>query len=398
MNIKTVVCCLALTGLAVTGLAGCASLPTAGPTRDQVLDQARKEGQRHFDLVEIDPRVVSAISAQPVVNVAEKFEHFGKPPDPAIGIGDAVVVSIWEASSGGLFGSEPAAGAAGGVTGATTGGGHNVTIPEQVVGADGGISIPYAGRVRAAGRTPVQVQQSIQQALADRAIEPQVVVTVTKQISDDVTVSGELVSGARVPLSIRGDRLLDVIASVGGAKSAPYDTYVRLARDGQTTTIPMDRLISDPQANIYVWPGDTITLIKAPRTFSVFGATVNNPVIPFDEDQMNLAQAIAKAGGLQDLRADPAGVFLFRFEPPAIVKTLGVADLATTPDGETPVLYHLSLRDVNGYFLAERFPIQDNDLIYVANAPLTELQKFFNLLGTITGPVISGAVVTRGTH
>ncbi|HEY6433904.1 MAG TPA: polysaccharide biosynthesis/export family protein [Acetobacteraceae bacterium] len=364
-----------------------------------MLDQARKEGQRHFDLVEIDPRVVTAVSAQPVENVAGKFEHFGKPPVPAIGIGDSVSISIWEASGGGLFGSEPAAGAAGGVSVPTAGGGgHSVTIPEQVVGADGGLSVPYAGRVRAAGRTPEQVQQAIQQALADRAIEPQVVVTVTKQISDDVTVSGELVSGARIPLSIRGDRLLDVIASVGGAKSAPYDTYVRLARDGQTTTIAMDRLISDPQANIYVWPGDTITLIKAPRTFSVFGATLNNPVVPFDEEQMNLAQAIAKAGGLEDLRADPAGVFLFRFEPLAIVKTLGVADLATTPEGETPVLYHLSLRDVNGYFLAERFPMHDNDLIYVANAPLTELQKFFTLLGTITGPVISGAVVSRGSH
>ncbi len=393
MNIKIVICCLA-----ITGLAGCTSLPTAGPTREQVLDQARKEGQRHFDLVEIDPRVITAMSAQPTENVAEKFDHFGKPPVPAIGVGDTVSVSIWEASGGGLFGTEPATGAAGGVSVPTTGGSHSVTIPDQVVGADGGLSIPYAGRVQAAGRTPMQVQQAIQQALADRAIEPQVVVTVTKQISDDVTVSGELVSGARVPLSIRGDRLLDVIASVGGTKSAPYDTYVRLARDGQTTTIPMGRLISDPQANIYVWPGDTITLIKAPRTFSVFGATLNNPVVPVDEDQMNLAQAIAKAGGLEDLRADPAGVFLFRFESPATVKTLGVPDLATSPDGETPVLYHLSLRDVNGYFLAERFPIQNNDLIYVANAPLTELQKFFNLLGSITGPVISGAFVARGTH
>jgi polysaccharide export outer membrane protein len=363
-----------------------------------VLDQARKQAQ-NFDLVEIDPRVVAAVAAQPVGRFAEQFAHIGKPPNPTIGIGDSITVSVWEASGGGLFGTEPSTGSTtGALPVATTGGAHNVTIPDQVVGTDGAITIPYAGRVRAAGRTPLQVQQTIQQLLADRAIEPQVLVTVTKDVSDDVTVSGELVSGARVPLSVGGDRLLDVIASVGGAKSAPYDTYVRLSREGETTTIPMERLISDPQANIYVWPGDNITLIKAPRTFSVFGATLNNPVVPIDEDQLNLAQAIAKAGGLADLRADPAGVFLFRYEPPAIIKTLNVPDLAKTPDGETPVLYHLTLRDVNGYFLAERFPIQNNDLIYVANAPLSELQKFFTLLGTITGPVISGAVLTHGTH
>jgi polysaccharide biosynthesis/export protein len=41
--------------------------------------------------------------------------------------------------------------------------------------------------------------------------------------------------------------------------------------------------------------------------------------------------------------------------------------------------------------------MQNDDLIYVANAPMTEVQKFFTLVGTITGPVIAGAVVTRGT-
>ena len=163
-------------------------------------------------------------------------------------------------------------------------------------------------------------------------------------------------------------------------------------------TIPMDRLISDPSSNIYAWPGDVITLIRAPRTFSVFGATLNNPVVPIDESWLNLAQAIAKAGGLEDLRADPGGVFLFRFEPPSVVKELGIPEQPRGPGGETPVLYHLNLQDVNGYFLAERIPIQDNDLIYVANAPLTQLQKFFTLVGTVTGPVIGGVVVTRGTH
>ena len=37
--------------------------------------------------------------------------------------------------------------------------------------------------------------------------------------------------------------------------------------------------------------------------------------------------------------------------------------------------------------------IEDKDVIYVANAKLNELQKFFTLLNTITGPVITGIVV-----
>ena len=38
------------------------------------------------------------------------------------------------------------------------------------------------------------------------------------------TVSGEVVAGARVPLSVNGDRLLDLIALAGAAKSPVYST------------------------------------------------------------------------------------------------------------------------------------------------------------------------------
>jgi polysaccharide export outer membrane protein len=270
-------------------------------------------------------------------------------------------------------------------------------IPDQVVGADGGISVPYAGRIPVAGLTPLQVQQTIEQRLAEQIIQPQVIVTLTKAVSNSVTVLGEQATAARVPLSAAGDRLLDVIAVAGGNKSSFYDTSIRLTRNGQTVTIPITSLLSDPQADLFAWPGDIITLVQTPETFSVFGAAFNNTQVPFGAERLDLAQAIAKAGGLRDERADPEGVFLLRFERPAVVRALGVPDLANEPGGNSPVLYHLNLRQINGYFLAERFAVKNNDLIYVANASMTDLQKFFTLVGTITGPVIAGTVVTHGT-
>jgi hypothetical protein len=81
-----------------------------------------------------------------------------------------------------------------------------------------------------------------------------------------------------------------------------------------------------------------------------------------------------------------------------VVRALGAPDLTNQPGGDSPVLYHLNLRQVDGYFLAERFPVADNDLIYVANSEVAELQKFFTLVGTITGPVIGGTVTGIGIH
>ena len=371
--------------LAGAALGGCSTLPTAGPTTGQVVDQSVKDNQPRFDVVDVDDNVVSALLAQPAESFRNRYLKYGKPPDPKIGIGDSITVTIWEAAGGGLFGA--------GITTGVSPGSRSVTIPDQVVARDGAISVPFADRIPVAGKSPLEVQRVIEQRLADKAIEPQVLVVITKSITNSVTVSGEVVAGARVPLSVNGDHLLDVIALAGGAKAAVYDTFVRLSREGVTATIPMEKLVSDPAENIYAWPADVLTLVQVPQTFSVFGATGTNMQVSFGAQEITLAQALAKAGGLLDLRADPAGVFLFRFEPPAVVGALKAPPLAIGPGGTSPVVYRLDLSDANSYFFVQRFPVEDKDVIYVANARLNELQKFFTLLNTITGPVITGIVV-----
>jgi polysaccharide biosynthesis/export protein len=371
------------------GLAGCSTLPTAGPTVRDVEHQAIEANQTRFDLIDIDDHVVATLLAQPSETFRTRFGNYGKPPEPKIGIGDAISVTIWEAAGGGLFGASP--------TEHLTAGSRSVTIPDQVVARDGGISVPFAGRVPVAGHSLLEVQHTVEQRLAEKAIEPQVIVSITKSVTNSATVAGEVVNGARVPLSVSGDRLLDLIALAGGAKAPVYATFVRLSREGVTVTIPMETLVSEPAENIYAWPGDVLTLVQVPQTFSVLGATGQNAQVPFGAEKITLVQALAKAGGLLDQRSDPSGVFLFRYEPAAVVGALSAPVLATGPEGTSPVVYRLDLSDANAYFLAQRFPVDDKDIIYVANAPLNELQKFFTLLNTLTGPVITGIVVKNAT-
>lgn len=383
-------CCLA------SLLGGCSKMPSSGPTKSDVIDEASKQGPLNFALVEVDPHVIAALSAEPEDDPLSRLAVTGGPPHPMIGVGDSISVMIWDSSNGSIFGppaGESSAGALPPIGGGI--GSRGISLPEQMVEPDGAITIPYVGRVKVANRTPLEVQQTVQRLLAKSSFEPQVLVTITKSVSQDVTVSGETMAGMRIPLTPGGERLLDVIAAAGGTKSAPYETAVRLSRHGVTVTIPMERLISDPRANIYAMPGDTITLLKSPRTFTVFGATTNNTQIPFGADQVSLAQAVAKAGGLQDARADPEGVFLLRLEPPPIVKALGtpVPDPQQAANRWSPVVYHVNLRDVSGYFMASKIKIRDDDIILVANAAVNDLQKLATLIGTVMGPGISGIVV-----
>lgn len=381
---------VAIVGLLACLAGGCGALPHAGPTARDVKQQEFEANQLRFALVDIDDNVVTVQTAAPPESFSARFKQYGKPPQPKIGVGDTLSVSIWEAAGGGLFGASSPEG--------ISPGSRNVTIPEQVVGRDGAITVPFAGQIPVAGRTPFEVQRTIEQRLGEKAIEPQAIVTVTRSLSTSVTVAGEVVAGARIPLSVRGDRLLDVIAAAGGAKSPVYETFVRLSRGGVTATIPMERLVSNPAENIYAQPGDVLTLVRLPQSFTAFGATGTNALVPFTAERMTLAEALAKSGGLLDSRADPAGVFLFRYEPPPVVKAIGRPVLATGPDALTPVIYRLDLRNAKSFFLAQRFPIGDKDIIYVANSDLNELQKFFTLINTLTGPVLSGIVVTNAVR
>lgn len=374
-----------LCGLAAA-LAGCSSLPSAGPTAFEI---SSNEGpSASFDgyiLVDIDQRVAGILSSKLSPTFYGTFPDRRPRPDLRIGVGDGLTVTIWEAASGGLFSQT--------VLDRASAGSRTATIPEQIVAQDGTIQVPYAGRVRVAGMRPAEVEKEIVDALKGKAIEPQAVVTISQNWSNTVTVTGEVTNGARVPLTVRGDRILSVIAATGGIRAAAHESFIRVTRGGRTVSVAFNKILADPKENIFVRPGDVITVIREPQTFTAFGGTQQNASVPFDATGITLEQAVAKVGGLLDSRADASGVFLMRFEPAEIA-----AQLQPRPEGHyttpyVPVVYRLNLRDANSYFLANTIPVRNKDILYVANAPMTEVQKVLGMVGLITSPVVSGASV-----
>ncbi len=266
-------------------------------------------------------------------------------------------------------------------------------IPDQQVGPDAAISIPYAGRIAVAGRTPAEVEHTIEHRLGPRALDPQALVIVKRSAANSVSVAGEVIGGARVPLSPGGDRLLQVIAAAGGAKAPVHETFVRLSRDGVTATVPLATLVANPEQDIFAEPGDVLTLVRQPQTFSVFGATGKNSTISFISDRLSLSEALARAGGLLDEAADPRAVFLFRYEPVGLVRALGQPIATGAPDGISPVVYRLDLKEAKSYLLAGRFPVHDKDIIFVANAEIRPIYRFFEALSRVTGPITGGLLV-----
>ncbi len=265
-------------------------------------------------------------------------------------------------------------------------------IPDQQVASDGAISIPYAGRIAVADKTPSEVQRTIERRLGSKALDPQALVIVKRSAANSVSVAGEVIGGKRVPLSPGGDRLLQVIAAAGELKAPVHDTFVQLSRGGVTASLPLATLVADPGQDIFAEPGDVLTLVRRPQTFSVFGATGKNAAINFTTERLSLTEALAKAGGLLDDRADPRAVFLFRYEPVSLVQALGQPIATGAPAGLSPIVYRLDLKEASSYLLARRFPVHDKDIIFVANAEIIPIYHFFQALSQVTGPIQSGVV------
>ena len=364
----------------VIALVGCSTVPNVGPTKQSVLRESKAPDQPYL-LVPITDYVVEQLINFPGPSLYGKFGDYRGAVEQRIGVGDRLEVAIFEAAAGGLF-SQP-------VSTATTTGAHSATVPEQVVQQDGTITIPYAGQIEVVGKTTPQVEKSIVDKLTGKAIEPQAIVSLTVPIASNITMSGEGVRGARIPLSTKGDRLLDVIAEDGGISVPANETFLELTRGRKTVRVPFQTLLNNPKENIFARPGDTLTVVRYPLSFTAIGATNQNSNITFDAMGISLEEAIAKAAGFVDNRADPEGVFVFRYEPIAVARSFPGITPAQAALNLVPVVYLINLRDPGSLLLARKFSMHDKDIVYISNSPINDLQKVLQLVSTVTSPIVS---------
>jgi polysaccharide export outer membrane protein len=373
---------LAAIGLtaAALAMAGCGIMPANGPAGMEVYAGQKDRRSLPYALVKITPQVVSVL-AENTPRLGVTFKDRRPPKGIVFGIGDVVAVTVFESAAGGLFipaeaGVRP---------------GNFVTLPNQAVDNNGNISVPYAGQVRAAGLTPPQVQQEIVDALKQKAIEPQVIVSTVQQNTSLISVLGDVNTPARFPANAGGEHILDSITRAGGPKSQGYDSWVMLQRDKHREIIPFGALAYEPEANnIFTHPNDTIYLYNEPQTFVAFGASGTQGQFPFGAWRISFAEGVAKAAGLNDAQAEPANVFLYRGETCPVAQQFGI-DCSRFEGPIIPVIYNVNFRDPAGYFLATKFEMRTKDVIYVSNATTVDVAKalgFFNLIvSTVNNPI-----------
>lgn len=370
--------------LPLSGCGGGAFFGADGPSTSHIMKTGREHGYGALLLGITDEASSRARAALRLASFSDVLGE-GQPFGTLIGAGDTLEITIYEAPPAVLFGAtalDANSLSAGSPQRAST-------LPPLQVANSGTIDIPFAGNIRAAGRSPQQLARDIAARLVGKAHSPQVLVNIGDNATSMVTVVGEVTKSTRMPLTPKGERLLDALAAGGGTREAVDKVSVQITRGGSVVGMPLETVIRDPRQNIYLRPGDIVTAYYQSQSFTVLGAAGKNEEIKFEAQGITLAQALGRIGGIRDDRANPHGVFIFRLEDPAAIDPVAAQSVQHTPDGKIPVIYRIDLRDPVTFFAAQHFIMRDHDVVYVTSAPSADLQKFVSIIGAAVYPLVT---------
>ncbi len=364
-------------------LGGCAALPSNSPTARQVVKPAQNEMGPHYRLVDIN-------SLSPALTRKTNAEDYQWPfsdgPEWSgmIAVGDTIGITIFEIGYS-LFSHEGIAASLALSKSASAPSASGVTLPNMMVSDRGTVLVPYIGTVTVAGRSSDMVAGEIQRRLRGKSQSAQVVVSVGRGTAQSVVLSGDIKQPGRQVLTPSGETVMDAVAQAGGPTGRNADTQIRLTRGNTSAELPMAALQFGSPYNVRLAAGDHVELIRKMRSFTVLGAAKSVTEVPFEADRLMLSEALSRAGGPVDDKADARGVFIFRFEQ----------EKQGDQIVEKPIIYRLDLLKPQSYFSAQRFEMKEKDVILVANARSNSVQKFIQLLNQLVSPAVTIDLLTR---
>jgi polysaccharide biosynthesis/export protein len=231
-----------------------------------------------------------------------------------------------------------------------------------VVGEDGNIFFPYAGVVKAAGRTVEEIRAVLTRKLSKYIERVQLDVRVTSYRSQRVYVVGEVAQPGiqlveDIPLTV-----LEAINRSGGMTANADERNITLTRGDKTYNINLLALYEggDLSQNVMLQHGDVLNVpdndfnkvFVLGDTGQIGERTTGGRTrsLVMNKGRMTLAEALSDSGGPSQLTSDPARIFIFR-------GALG-----------KPEIYHLDAKSPDALILADRFPLQPHDVIFVDRA------------------------------
>lgn len=363
---------LVAAGLAALLFVSACALPRSGPSRSEILAGAREDAGVH--ILDVTDRVAQAARSVESLGFDSAFLNAAATRADRISAGDVLSVTVWENVDNGLLASV----------------GQKVTFIQDIqVDQNGTIFVPYAGNLKASGKTPEELRRLVTQKLEGQTPDPQVEVRRLAGDGSTVSLIGGIAAQGVYPIEPSTRRLTAMLAKAGGVVIEPDVAQIKIQRHGRTGSIWLQDLYDSQMADVALRAGDRIVVEEDRRSFTALGATGGQTQVPFSSKDLSVIEALAQVGGLNSQLADPKGIFVFREEPSFVAnRVLGRTDIISPQR----FAYVVDLTKPNGMFIARDFNIRDGDTIYITEAPFVGWEKILSAtIGTIN---FAGAAIT----
>lgn len=340
-------------------LASCSAMPAFGPDARAITSAAAEgatvdEDALQFNVVEVTASTLPVVS-ETHARFPTSFQTQGfRRSDEVVGVGDQIEIRIWEVADNGLFATA----------------GNRETVINVSVSNSGIIVVPYADAITALGLTTLELRRELLVRYRGQAVEPEISVAITSTEARSVTVLGNVRNPGRIEIPPRGIRLLDLLASTGGASETPWEVRVSVQRGTTIASLLLSNIASTPTNNIVILPGDTVNVSHEPRRFTVYGGVGRPTNVEIPLEVPHLAYLLAEVGGLNNQVAQPRSIFVFR----------------PSSGGHMPIAYRFDFSRPDALLLARDFRLAANDIVYVASAGTADFKRFMSI---VISPIFS---------
>ena len=268
--------------------------------------------------------------------------------DYEVGIGDVLQITVWDhpeltIPAGSMRSSEESG---------------------NWVHSDGTIFYPYVGKIEVVGLRVTEIRDLIAERIAEYIEEPQVDVTVAAFRSQRIYVTGSVNKPGAFPVTNVPTRLLDAVNAAGGITEFADWSDVTLTRGGEDYQLSLRAIYQqgNPAQNVLLKPGDVIHVGRnADNKVFVLGEVLEPQPVPMTRTGLSLAEALSTVGGFTKETADASGIFVMRQAPEGSDHLVDV--------------YQLDANEATALVLADNFPLQRRDIVYVTAAPIARWNR-----------------------
>lgn len=361
-----------ITALLCLALAACQG---AGPRKDDILRDrdavhVSRKSTEPYAVIDVTSAVAKRTSRWLSQSTFQGFLADTSARPVVIGSGDTLDISIVTTSESGFID----------LTNSTLSPISTTTLPPQEVGSDGLVSVPPLGRVNARGQTVQQFENFLTRRLGEVLVDPSAIVRIADRRSARVSVLGQVAAPGTYSINQTNTHLVEMIAEAGGPAQRAESLEVTVSRGGNTGTAQLKDVYSSPRLNIHVRHGDVISVEQPGRRFTVLGAGGTNTTLLFDEADISLADALGRAGGILNRRADRKGVFIYRTIDKNAAVDLG-ADTSKFPGSTVPTIFRFDMSEPQSLFTAQTFTIADGDVLYISDSVVEEINAIASAFG-----------------